>query len=287
MWAWIASLLSRDPILIALMPVALRLPWFVFALPAGVLTDRMDRRQLIMLMDVCRASVFALAACVVWGALPLDPPATHGTSNPGLYLSLLVFAFIAGSAEVFRDNAAQTMLPALVSRHQLERANGRLWSVELIGNSLLGPALGAFLIAAILWLPFLFNAIAFAVASFLLFSIGGRFTPAKREVPDWRGELHEGISFLRSQSLLKLLAVITGLWNLLHQIVLIALVLYVQENLQLGVRGYGLILAAGALGGIAGGMLGDKVVRWMGQAGAAQWMLVASAVAFMVIPFAP
>lgn len=47
-WAWMATLLTRDPFLVALMPVALRLPWFVFALPAGVVTDRVDRKTLIL-----------------------------------------------------------------------------------------------------------------------------------------------------------------------------------------------------------------------------------------------
>ena len=44
-WAWMATLLTRDPFLIALMPVALRLPWFIFAIPAGIITDRVDRRK--------------------------------------------------------------------------------------------------------------------------------------------------------------------------------------------------------------------------------------------------
>jgi hypothetical protein len=73
-------------------------------------------------MDVLRGPAFAAAALVLAAASPL-PPAVGGT-------------------EVFRDNAAQTMLPALVPREALERANGRMWSKELAGNALLGPALG-------------------------------------------------------------------------------------------------------------------------------------------------
>ncbi|MEM9970267.1 MAG: MFS transporter, partial [Pseudomonadota bacterium] len=77
-WAWIASLLTRDPLLVALMPVALRLPWFVFALPAGVVTDRVDRRALILWMDVMRALAFASAAAAVWGATPLPGATPEG-----------------------------------------------------------------------------------------------------------------------------------------------------------------------------------------------------------------
>ncbi|WP_415401837.1 MFS transporter [Tateyamaria sp. SN3-11] len=286
-WAWVASLLSRDPILIALMPIALRLPWFLFALPAGVVTDRVDRRRLILAMDVVRALAFGTAALVVLTSLPFAPPATDGTDMPVLFAALLGCAVLVGTAEVFRDNAAQTMLPAIVSHDQLERANGRLWSVELVGNSLLGPALGAFLIAWVIWLPFALNTAAFALAVVLMIGLQGQFKPARAEARDWRKELGQGLAFLRDAPLLRLLAVVTGVWNLLHQMVVIALILYVQESLGLEAWAYGLILAAGAVGGIAGGLVADRVVARMGPGASAQWMTLASAVAFVAIPLAP
>ncbi|MEL7133280.1 MAG: MFS transporter [Pseudomonadota bacterium] len=286
-WAWIASLLSRDPLLIALMPIALRLPWFLFALPAGVVTDRVDRRRLILGMDAIRATAFVIAALCVWHATPLPAAPEDGTANPGLFTALLACALLVGTAEVFRDNAAQTMLPALTPHDRLEQANGRLWSVELVGNSLLGPALGAFMIAAVLWAPFALNATLFALAALLVFSLPGAFRPTRTHRTSWRSDLGEGIAFLRAAPFLQVLAVITGVWNLLHQMVVIALVLHVQENLGIGAQGYGLILAAGAAGGIAGGLVAARVVAWMGPNAAAKWMTFASAVAFAVIPFAP
>ncbi|AXI47169.1 MFS transporter [Sulfitobacter sp. SK012] len=286
-WAWIATLLTRDPILVALMPVALRLPWFLFALPAGIITDRVDRHHLILAMDIVRAVAFGAAAFIVWASLPLAPPLEKGTAMPTLFLALLGCAVLVGTAEVFRDNAAQTMLPAIVPHDQLERANGRLWSVELVGNSLLGPALGAFLIASVIWLPFALNAGAFVIAALLIVGLKGNFAPVQKGPRDWRKELGQGVAFLRDAPLLRLLAITTGVWNLLHQMVVIALVLYVQEALGLEAWGYGLILAAGAVGGIMGGFVADRVVKMLGQGAAAQWMTLASAVAFAAIPFAP
>ena len=286
-WAWIASLLSRDPLLIALMPIALRLPWFLFALPAGVVTDRVDRKRLILSMDVLRCLAFAAAAICVWQVVPLDPAPDDGTAHPELFAMLLICALVVGTAEVFRDNAAQTILPALVPHDRLEQANGRLWSVELVGNSLLGPALGAFLIAAVLWTPFALNAGMFALAALLVLSLPGQFLPKRTTQTHWRTDLAQGLAFLRAAPFLQVLAVITGVWNLLHQMVVIALVLHVQENLGIGAQGYGLILAAGAVGGIAGGLVAARVVAWMGQSSAAKWMTLASAVAFSIIPFAP
>jgi hypothetical protein len=63
-WAWAATLLTRDPVLVALVPLALRLLGFLLALPAGVVTDRVDRRRLILAMDALRAVAFADAGWV-------------------------------------------------------------------------------------------------------------------------------------------------------------------------------------------------------------------------------
>jgi hypothetical protein len=196
-------------------------------------------------------------------------------------------ALLVGTAEVFRDNAAQTLLPSIVPHDRLERANGQLWSVELVGNALLGPALGAFLFGSVIWLPFALNAVAFLLAAVLMVGLQGSFAPDRTDTHNWRVELGQGIAFLRDTPLLRLLAVITGIWSLLHQMVVIALVLYVQEALGLDAWGYGLILAAGAVGGIAGGLVADRVVIWIGPGPAAQWMTLASAVAFAAVPLAP
>ncbi len=51
-YPWLASAVTRDPLLIALIAVAQRLPWLLFTLPAGVITDRVDRRKLMISMDV-------------------------------------------------------------------------------------------------------------------------------------------------------------------------------------------------------------------------------------------
>ena len=286
-WAWLASLITRDPLLIALVPIALRLPWFLCAIPAGVVTDRVDRKQLILMMDLLHAVGFVAVTVAIWQAVPLPAPPDTGLSNPVLYALILGAAGLVGVAEVFRDNAAQTMLPSIVPHAQLERANGRLWSVELVGNALLGPALGAVLIGWALAAPFALNAAAYGVAILLVWPLKGAFRPTTRVARNWRFEVKEGFAFLAGARLLRALAWVTGFWNLLFQMVLIALVLHVQENLNLGAEAYGLILAAGAVGGIAGGWWGEAIIARLGQKRAAQWMLVASAPAFLAIAFAP
>ncbi len=286
-WAWLASLLTRDPLLIAVVPVALRLPWFICAIPAGIITDRVDRRLLILWMDAARGLAFAAVAIALWVALPLPVPPHSGVAQPLIFALILGAAAIVGVAEVFRDNAAQTMLPAIVPHAALERANGRLWSVELVGNALLGPALGAFLIALAVPLPFALNAAAYGIAVMLFLGLSGPFKPAVAVERNWRKELTVAVAFLRSKPLLMALAWITGFWNLLFEMVMIALILHVQENLSVGAQTYGLILAAGALGGILGGWTGERVIHALGPMRTAQWMLVLTAPAFVAIALAP
>lgn len=286
-WAWVASLLTRDPVFVALVPVLLRLPWFLLALPAGVVTDRVDRRWLIVSMDGLRGLAFVGAAFAIWVALPLPAAPDEGISAPWLYVALAGAAFVVGAAEVFRDNAAQTVLPAFVAPEGLERANGRLWSAELLTNALIGPALGATLIG--LWLPLAFglNAVAYAVAMLLVAGLAGQFRPERTGPRDWRAELKEGFVFLKGAPLLRTLAWTTGFGNLLHQMVVIGVVLHAQENLGLSAQAYGLTLAGGAVGGIAGSLLGERIVRHLGPARTMQLALLAWGPCFALVALAP
>ena len=286
-WGWIASLLTRDPLLVALVPVALRLPWMILALPAGVVTDRVDRRRLILWMDAIRGLAFLSAAGALWAALPLAAAPMQGVSAPELYAALILAAGVVGGAEVFRDNAAQSMLPALVSGDRLERANGQLWSAELLTNALIGPALGAVLIG--LWLPLGFgvNAAAYGGAMLLVMGLAGRFRPERPDPRPWRVELAEGFVFLRRVALLRTLGWATGFWNLFHQMIVIGVVLHGQENLGLSAEAYGLTLAGGALGGIAGSMAGERIARGLGPARTMQVMILASGPCFAAMALAP
>ncbi len=227
-----------------------------------------------------------VAALAIWLALPLDMAPTKGISNAPLYYSILAAALLVGIAEVFRDNAAQTMLPSIVPHERLEKANGRLWSIEIIGNSLLGPAIGAFLIAVALPLPFIANGLAYFAAILLLLRIKGRFKPEKGTAQNWRAELAEGYHFLKNSPLLRTLALLTGGWNFVFHMMMIALVLHVQENLHLGAQAYGLILAAGAIGGVLGGWCAEPIKNALGSARTTQLALASSAPVFLAVAYA-
>ncbi|MCU0827734.1 MAG: MFS transporter [Tabrizicola sp.] len=286
-WVWVASTLTRDAALIALVPVALRLPWAIFAIPAGIVADRVDRRRLVIAMDAVRALAFLAAA----GALTLrgegGPAPMEGVSSVPLFVALVLCAMTVGIAEVFRDNAAQTLLPSIVPDQGLERANGRLWTTEALANQLIGPAFGAFLLGAALALPFAFNALAYGAAAILMTRLQGQFHPGTPVEARWRAAFVTAWRYLMGQRLLVLLAVVTGLWNMTFEATLFALVLHAQENLGLSAQEYGFVLTAFALGGALAGLIGDKIALRLGAGRTLRLSLLVSAAMLLLVPLAP
>ena len=252
---WVATLLTRDPLLIAAVATAQRLPWLLLALPAGVWTDRADRRLLMMRADLVRTvlMIFIVLMVVAQTGLPLAEGA-----GPVAILSLIVIAFLFGSAEVLRDNAAQTVLPSIVAHADLERANGQMWSAEQITGQFIGPPLAGMLIAAALVWPFGIDASIYALSALLIWMIALPPRKAAATARFWIA-LREGLGWMRRNPTILRLAIMLGVINAVFIGGMTILVLYAQEVLGLSATGYGLLLSFGAMGGVAGGLLAPIV----------------------------
>src|SRR5690606_6641994 len=117
-------------------------------------------------MDLTRfALTLGLAAVVAANSAVRSGPGPQRSLKTALLWTLIGASFLIGCAEVLRDNAAQTILPAIVPAEQLERANGRLWGAEMVMNSFVGPPVGGLLLAVALALPVFVDAGTFAVAA--------------------------------------------------------------------------------------------------------------------------
>ncbi len=248
---WLATLMTRDPLAIGAVAAATRLPWLLFALPAGVIIDRADRRKLIARADLMRAGI---VAAILWLAM--------GDPAPGAVGLLAGLAFLLGSAEVLRDNAAQTILPALVARADLEAANGQLWSAEQLTGQFLGPPLAGVLIGAGIALPFGLDAAVLVLAAGLVWLIA--LPPQIRAPARFWPALAEGIGFMRADRPLLRLAVVLGLVNFLYMMTLTVTVLFSQEVLGLPAAGHGLLLSVAAMGAVAGSLGAPFVVARIG-----------------------
>ncbi|MEM7095345.1 MAG: MFS transporter [Actinomycetota bacterium] len=271
-YPWLASAVTRDPILVALIIVAQRLPWLFFSLPAGVITDRHDRRRVMLWANTFRAVLTAVVAIVVLmigDVLPtpeaLDDPDLVIDTNIGGYLVVVLATVLLGMAEVLYDNTAQTIMPALVEEEHLERANGRLWSAEQVMNTVGGPALGAFLLAVSFALPFGIDAITFAVSAFFISRLPKAARAAKQASAPMREEIREGFTWLWSHSLLRPLAITLGLLNALGTMSTAAFVLFAQEVLRTEPIEFALLQTGGAAGGLISGWVASDVAKRLGS----------------------
>jgi MFS family permease len=276
-YPWLASAITRNPLLIALVAVVQRLPWLLFSLPAGVITDRYSRRSLMLWSNTARGAITLFVAFVVLGrqgALPgpdtVADAATAITTDTLLYLLVLAATLLLGIGEVLYDNSAQTFMPSIVHPDNLEKANGRLWSVEQVANTFAGPPLAALLIAISFSLPFFVDAATFVVSALLIASIRTSRSPhvpagpSRADRRPWNVELAEGFRWLWSHDLLRTLAIVLGLLNMLGAMSTATFVLFGQEVLGTSPTEFALLGTSGAVGGIVGGWTASAVARRIG-----------------------
>ena len=274
-YPWLASAVTRSPLLIALAAVASRLPWLIFTLHAGVLTDRFDRKKIIVAMDLCRGLLTLVVGGVVYLERESLPALNELASlsmletNYSLYFVIFLSAFLFGLAEVLRDNTAQTLMPAVVDEKDLEKANGRMWSAEALTNSFIGPPIGSFIISIAIFLPFFVDAATFFIAAALITTMKPTvksFKPEGKSGPiNFRSEIKEGFTWLWRHELLRPMAIVLGLLNGIAAMSGAVFILFAQEVLGTTVFIFAILGTAAAVGGILGGLLGPKVSEKIGR----------------------
>jgi Na+/melibiose symporter-like transporter len=200
---------------------------------------------------------------------------------------VVTVVFAVGVAGCFFDPASQAAIPALVGREPdaLARANSRLWSLDLIGRSLIGPPLGGAMFAiAALW-PFAGNALTFVVSALLLAGLGAldRNSLSHRDPPKIAHAVREGVSFLWRQRELRALTLGMTTFNLTYNIAFAPLVLFAQDRLGLGDRGFGVLLAMLAVGGLVGAWVAPRLRRRIRSVDAYTIGLATQAVAWLAL----
>ena len=238
----VAATLTRDPVAVSTLAALAFVPWLLFALPAGILVDRVNRRAAMAGANAFRG--------VAVGVLAISVLAGHA-SLPLLYAT----AFLLGCAETVYDSAARAMLPKVVPRARLERGNSLLTASESVGNIFLGAPVGAWLFALAIALPLWVNSTAYLLAALLALTVVGQFSPGREAKTSVRHDMAEGLRWLRDHELLRTLMLTTGGSAMVHSMTSGILVLYALQNLGVSARGFGLILAAAGVGAIAGSML--------------------------------
>ncbi len=251
--------LAAGPLLVAsktdhefLVALAALLQWappLVFGVWAGALTDRLDRRLIIITVDLLRALVVALLAAAV--AFDVAPIAL-----------VLAAMFLLGTAEVFADNTASTLLPMLVARDDLAIANARLQAGFLTINGLAAPPIGALLFTAGQFVPFAAQAVVGVLAVVMIARLQlpahGRNPEEVRAV--WH-DIVEGFRWTWHHAAVRTLVLTILIFNVTFGAAWSVLVLYATEHLGLGSIGFGLVATVMAAGGLAGTLSYGSLTR--------------------------
>ena len=271
----LALRLTDSPLLIAGVAFVGRLPWLIFVLVAGALADRLDRRRTMRNVQLFRVLVLgALAVLAVMDLLSL----------PVLY----AVAFTLGMGETLFDTAAQSILPSIVEKEQLSRANGRLYGVELVMNQFVGPPLGGLLIGISVPLALGGSAIGYAVAAIGLTLMSGSFR-AERAGPRTRltADIAEGLRYLVRHEVLRTLAVMVGVMNLAATATQTMFVVYAVAPGPMGLSepAFGVLLTTFALGSLAGSFVAAPMERRFGRVPVLFGSIVVVAISFAVPAF--
>jgi predicted MFS family arabinose efflux permease len=232
--------LTHDPIYVALAALLQWLPPLVFGLYAGALADRLNRKAIVVIVDLMRAVVLVLLTLSV------------ATDLVSIAL-VLVAMFLLGTAEVFADNTSSTLLPMLVHRDDLAIANARLTTGFITVNQLAGPPIGAALFAAGHAVPFVTQAVVVALgallASRILLPPHGR---ARDERTYLRHDIAEAFRWVLHNAAVRTLVLTIFVFNITFGAAWSILVLYATQRLGMGAIGFGLLTTVSAVGGLVG-----------------------------------
>ncbi|MGI8626607.1 MAG: MFS transporter [Geodermatophilaceae bacterium] len=231
---------TDDPLLVALAALVQWLPPLLFGLLAGAVADRLNRRLIVVTVDLARTVVLVVLCLTI---------ATDAISI-ALVLGCL---FLISTAEVFADNTSSTLLPMLVHRDELAIGNARLTTGFITVNQLAGPPLGAALFAVGMVWPFVAQAILVSLGALLVSRIAlpphGRDREQRARL---RQDIGDGLCWAWRNPAVRTLMLTIFMFNITFGAAWSVLVLYATQRLGMGEIGFGLLTTVSAVGGLLG-----------------------------------
>jgi MFS family permease len=246
----LALFISGSPAQAGLIGSARLLPYFLFSLPAGALSDRWNRKRVMQVCDAGRAlSLASIPVAFALGHLTL--------------LQLYLVSLIEGTLFVFFDLAEVACLPQVVAREQIVAATAQ----NEMGRNLaflLGPGLGGAIYALGKFVPFLLDAISYLISVLSLFWIRAKFQ-RERTVPAERLwlEIRAGLLWTWRQPLIFFIA-FTGLLYHLFFDGIVLLVIVLGQQMHATPAMIGLVLAMDGVGSMLGSILAARFPRQLG-----------------------
>jgi MFS family permease len=276
----LAVTLTKNPVLISAMSGIVMLPWLLFAIPIGVLVDRIDRRHLLAGAHAIRFLVASLIVLAV-------------TTHTITIWWLLLAAFIIGICEVAADTTAQSLIPQILSEGQFERGNSRLQISETVIQGFVGTPLSGFLYAAAVFLPFAANGVGYFVAAILATLIPVKFLQEQRaervekSTTSFVDEMKFGMAYLVAHKQILRLVLTTAAIGFFFSMASSTSVLFILHQLHLKPTYFGALLTIEGIGAIVGGFMAPKLSKRFGRSRTMAFGITTSAVLMLVVGFSP
>jgi MFS family permease len=263
---WLMTSLNPSPLMVSLVQVANSLPLFLFALPAGALADMLDKRRLILALEILTTVLSAVFALLV----------TLHVVSPTL---LLLFMFVLGTLGALETPAWQAIVPLLVPESALSSAVA-VNSVGVNISRVIGPAItGGLIVGLGIAAPFWLDAFSNAGVIGVIFRWRPPARATARTLPaeSLTGAIRTGVRYARYHRALRAtLARAVGFF-LFASAYWALLPLVARNQLQGGPTLYGTLLATIGAGGVGGALflprmrarLGPDGVVMLGEAGTA------------------
>ena len=268
------STLAASELEMGVLTAAETIAFPAIGLLVGAWVDRMDKRRTLIVADLVRA--LALAVVVV-----------AGLTGHGSVPLLVAVAVVMSCATVFFDVAHQSYVPGLVGLERISEGNSKLQATQSVAIAV-GPGLGGQLLRVVT-APALVGAtvVTYLVSAVFVARIRHQEVPPPR-APDrsLRREIGEGLRFVVGQPLLRRIVACTGISNLFGSVTSALMVIYALRVLGLDEAGLGAIFSAGAVGGVVGALLADRVARLVGEGRAIALSAVGWVPAFALTPLA-
>lgn len=246
----LAATLTLDPVLIAGITIAQRLPWLVLSMFTGAIADRMDRRRLMIGADIVRFVIVGVLGVAI---------VTDATTIWMLYAC----AFLLGVGETLHVNAAQALVPAIVLPGDLLQANARFGSAQIASAQFIGPPLGVMAFNAAASLPFLGDAVSFAGSALLVRSLPDEHAVAP-PTSRIRDDIVEGLRFMWQNLAIRRITVILAAINFFYFAATSLLVLYNRQQLHGGDVVYTAMFVGAASGTVAARFFVSRVTQRFG-----------------------
>ena len=276
----LAISLTDSTVLISAIGAMVMLPWLLFAIPIGVLVDRVDRRYILAGANATRSGVVGVLALLI------------ATDHVTIYW-LLVASFVIGVCEVAADTTAQSLIPQILEEKNFEKGNSRLQISETVIQGFVGAPISGLIYAIAIALPFFINSLGLAVASLLALSIPIKYLQdirhddVDKEKKKFVADMKFGIKYLFNEKVLRRLVVTTASIGVCYSMGMATVVLFIIKELELPKQLFGVILTIQSLGAISGAFMAPRLSKKFGRSRVMTFGITSSSLVLLLQGFSP